>query len=65
MGRSKRSIMRTIHTCFGEFEIETDSQGNGIARSAMDDDFYYHLPMPNMTNDEIKDYFRILQEMEE
>lgn len=31
----------------------------------MDDDFYYHLPMPDMTNDEIKDYFRILKEMED
>ena len=51
---------RRIHTCFGEFIIEGD-----IARSVMDNDWYYYLPMPNMTNDEVKDYFRILQEEEE
>lgn len=28
-------------------------------------DEVYPLPMPDMTNDEIKDYFRILKEEEE
>ena len=38
--------------------------GECIARLSGDNDVYYHLPMPNMTNDEIKDYFRILKEQE-
>lgn len=52
-------INRTITTCFGKFKIE----GN-IAISCDDDKYYYHLPYTNMTNDEIKDYFRILWEEE-
>lgn len=51
---------RIVTTCFGKFRIE-----GGIARFIGDDDFYYNLPMPDMTNDEIKDYFRILKEQEE
>ena len=62
----KRLQLRKVHTCFGEFVIEHNMlTGECIARSVMDDDFYYHLPMPNMTNDEIKDYFTTLKEMEE
>lgn len=50
---------RLIHTVFGEFEIREE---DGIAVSTADNDLLYHLPYPGMTNDEIKDYFRILQE---
>lgn len=61
----KRLQLRKIHTCFGEFVIESNLlSGECIARSVMDNEFYYNLP-PNMTNDEIKDYFRLLKEMEE
>ena len=49
--------MRIITTCFGKFRIE-----NNLAISQYDDNYYYHLPIPNMTNDEIKDYFRLLKE---
>ena len=53
-------MKRIVTTCFGEFIIEGD-----IATFIMDDDFYYHLPMSNMTDDEIKDHFMTLKEMEE
>lgn len=56
----KKPESRTIHTVFGEFIIE----GN-TATSVTDKDFQYHLPMPNMTNDEIKSYFELLKEQEE
>ena len=38
------------------------SKVNYIATSCTDDNYYYHLPHEGMTNDEIKDYFRILSE---
>ena len=51
---------RIVTTCFGKFIIDGD-----IACSVMDNEFYYNLPMPDMTNDEIKDYFIMLKEEEE
>ena len=48
---------RVVTTCFGRFRIEGD-----IAVSCADDQHYYYLPHAEMTNDEIKDYFRILME---
>lgn len=48
---------RIITTVFGQFRVSGD-----VATSCMDDNYYYTLPHESMTNDEIKDYFRILSE---
>ena len=50
---------RTVITCFGEFTIEGD-----IARSAIDNEFIYHLPRTGMADEEIKEYFEKLKEIE-
>lgn len=51
--------MRKVTTCYGEFHIE-----NNVAISSTDNNHRLILPFPKMTNDEIKDYFRILWENE-
>lgn len=56
---NKDSNMRKVTTCYGEFHIEND-----IAISSADNSRRLTLPFPKMTNDEIKDYFRILWENE-
>lgn len=54
---------RVVTTCFGDFVIETDTNGECIARSTNDDDFYYHIDA-GMGDDEIKKYFLELKEFE-
>lgn len=53
---------RKVHTCFGVFTI----RGNVAfpADAETEDEFGDEvvLPKPDMTNDEIKDYFRLLEE---
>lgn len=51
--------MRKVTTCYGEFHIEND-----VAISSTDNSHRFVLPYTKMTNDEIKDYFRILWENE-
>ena len=60
----KRLQLRTVHTCMGEFVI--CQSGHDLWAEPMPNrDEVYPLPMPDMTNDEIKDYFRLLKEEEE
>lgn len=53
----KTMNQRRITTVYGDMIIEKD-----VAISVADDNCWYSLPHENMTNDEIKDYFRILWE---
>lgn len=51
---------RQINTVFGEMTVEKDK-----VVSVSDNQFWYTLPHEDMTNDEIKDYLRILHEEQE
>lgn len=62
MTKSKTVDMpeRRINTVFGEMKVEKD-----MVVSVSDNQFWYTLPYEDMTNDEIKDYLRILYEEQE
>lgn len=62
MTKSKTVEMpeRQINTVFGEMTVEKDK-----VVSVSDNQFWYTLPHEDMTNDEIKDYLRILHEEQE
>ena len=53
---------RKVHTCFGVFTIRGNIAipADGDTEDMVGDEIV--LPMPNMKNDEIKDYFRLLKE---